>query len=48
LGQLGHASPVVTLGIYSHLFDAESQATRMRDALEARFGGKAASLVAVD
>lgn len=37
--QLGHANPAVTLSIYSHLFDAEAQSARMRDALEARFGG---------
>jgi hypothetical protein len=37
--QLGHADPAITLGIYAHLFDSEAQATKMRDALEARFGG---------
>jgi integrase len=39
--QLGHANPAITLGIYAHLFDSETQATKMRDALEARFGGNA-------
>jgi integrase len=36
--QLGHANPAMTLRVYAHLFDSEAQATRMRDALEARFG----------
>ena len=39
--QLGHANPAITLRVYAHLFDAEAQATRMREALEARFGGNA-------
>jgi integrase len=39
--QLGHANPAITLGIYAHLFDSEAQATKMRDTLEARFGGNA-------
>ena len=39
--QLGHANPAVTLGVYAHLFDSEAQAKRMREALEARFGGDA-------
>jgi hypothetical protein len=39
--QLGHANRAITLRIYAHLFDAEAQARRMRDALEARFGGNA-------
>jgi hypothetical protein len=33
------ANPAITLRVYAHLFDSEAQATRMRDALEARFGG---------
>ena len=37
--QLGHANPAITLRIYAHLFDQENQSARMRDALEARFGG---------
>jgi integrase len=37
--QLGHANPAITLRVYAHLFDSEAQAKRMRDALEARFGG---------
>jgi integrase len=37
--QLGHANPAITLIIYAHLFDSETQATMMRDALQARFGG---------
>jgi hypothetical protein len=37
--QLGHANPAITLRVYAHLFDSEAQGTRMRDALEARFGG---------
>jgi hypothetical protein len=36
--QLGHANPSITLRVYAHLFDSEAQGTRMRDALEARFG----------
>jgi hypothetical protein len=39
--QLGHANPSITLRVYAHLFDSEAQSTRMRDALEARFGGNA-------
>jgi integrase len=39
--QLGHANPAITLRVYAHLFDSEAQGTRMRDALEARFGGNA-------
>jgi hypothetical protein len=39
--QLGHANPAITLRVYAHLFNQEAQATRMRDALEARFGGNA-------
>jgi hypothetical protein len=39
--QLGHANPAITLRVYAHLFDSEAQETRMRDALEARFGGNA-------
>ena len=39
--QLGHSSPAITLSIYAHLFDSEAQATQMRDALQARFGGNA-------
>jgi integrase len=39
--QLGHANPSITSRIYAHLFDAENQATKMREALEARFGGSA-------
>jgi hypothetical protein len=39
--QLGHANPSITLKVYSHLFDADAQSKRMRDALEARFGGNA-------
>lgn len=35
--QLGHANPAITLRVYAHLFDSEAQATRMREALEARF-----------
>jgi hypothetical protein len=37
--QLGHANPSITLRIYARLFGAEEQATRMRAALERRFGG---------
>jgi integrase len=37
--QLGHSSPQVTLGIYSHLFDPERREQEARDALEARFAG---------
>ena len=37
--QLGHANPAITLRVYAHLFDSEAQAARMREALEARFGG---------
>jgi integrase len=36
--QLGHATPVITLGTYSHLFDARDKAQQARDALEAEFG----------
>jgi integrase len=36
--QLGHATPVITLGTYSHLFDARDKAKQARDALEAEFG----------
>lgn len=39
--QLGHANPAITLRVYAHLFDSEAQAKRMREALEARFGGNA-------
>jgi integrase len=39
--QLGHANPAITLRVYAHLFDSEAQAKRMRDSLEARFGGNA-------
>ena len=39
--QLGHAILAITLRVYAHLFDSEAQATRMREALEARFGGNA-------
>jgi len=34
---LGHASPVVTLAVCTHLFDAEAHADAARDALEQRF-----------
>lgn len=37
--QLGHSSPSVTLDVYSHLFDAAEHSARVRDALEADFGG---------
>lgn len=37
--QLGHANPSITLRIYAHLFGADEQAKRLRDALEKRFGG---------
>jgi hypothetical protein len=36
----GHANPAITSRVYAHL-DSEVQGTRMRDALEARFGGDA-------
>jgi integrase len=36
--QIGHASPDITLRIYSHLFDSARHAERTRDALEAAFG----------
>ena len=36
-----HANPAITLRVYAHLFDSEAQATRKREALEARFGGNA-------
>lgn len=36
--QLGHASPDVTLKVYSHLFDAAQHAERASAALEASFG----------
>ncbi|HET6683286.1 MAG TPA: tyrosine-type recombinase/integrase [Gaiella sp.] len=36
--QLGHASPVITLRVYSHLFDARDKAKQARDALEDEFG----------
>lgn len=36
--QLGHANPAITLRVYAHLFDSDAQSSRMRDALEARFG----------
>jgi hypothetical protein len=39
--QLGHANPAITLRVYAHLFDSEAQGKRMREALEARFGGNA-------
>jgi integrase len=39
--QLGHANPAITLRVYAHLFDSKAQAKRMREALEARFGGNA-------
>jgi hypothetical protein len=37
--QLGHANPSITLRIHAHLFGADEQATRLRDALEKRFRG---------
>lgn len=36
--QLGHATPVITLGTYSHMFDARDKARQARDALDAEFG----------
>lgn len=36
--QLGHSSPRVTLGIYSHLFDERDHASRMSAILEDGFG----------
>ncbi len=36
--QLGHASPTITLGVYSHLFGQAQHAQRARDALEAAYG----------
>jgi integrase len=36
--QLGHSSPVITLRVYSHLFDARDKASQARDAMEAQFG----------
>jgi integrase len=36
--QLGHASTSVTLDVYAHLFDRESQGRRARAALEGSFG----------
>jgi hypothetical protein len=39
--QLGHANSAITLRVYAHLFHSEAQGKRMRDALEARFGGNA-------
>jgi integrase len=36
--QLGHASPSITLRVYSHLFRAARQAREARDALEADYG----------
>lgn len=36
--QLGHASPVITLRVYAHMFDARDKASQARDALEAQFG----------
>jgi hypothetical protein len=35
---LGHASPTITLSVYSHLLDRAEHATRMRDGMEAAFG----------
>jgi integrase len=37
-GQLGHATPTITLSIYSHLFDQARHADAARDALERDFG----------
>ena len=37
-GQLGHASPAITLAVYAHLFDQERHAERTRNAMEERFG----------
>ena len=37
--QLGHASPSITLDVYSHMFDHAWHADAAREALEARFGG---------
>jgi integrase len=36
--QLGHSSPVITLRVYSHMFDAREKASQARDAMEAQFG----------
>jgi integrase len=36
--QLGHSSPAITLGIYSHLYDKATHADRMRQALSQGFG----------
>jgi integrase len=36
--QLGHSSPVITLGVYSHMFDARDKASQARDAMETQFG----------
>jgi integrase len=38
---LGHASPTITLTVYSHLLDRAEHATRMRDGMEAAFGNAA-------
>ena len=36
--QLGHASPDITLGVYSHLFDRAEHAQRTREVMETSFG----------
>jgi hypothetical protein len=36
---LGHASPAITLSIYSHLFAKSEHAHRTRERMEAAFGG---------
>jgi hypothetical protein len=38
---LGHSSVTVTLTVYAHLLDREQHAERMRDGMEAAFGGNA-------
>jgi len=37
--QLGHASPDITLRVYSHLFDAERHTDRFRELLDGALGG---------
>ncbi len=42
--QMGHGSPVITLGTYSHLFDAKEHAQRTAAMLEAQWGAALSSV----
>ena len=41
--QLGHASPVITLRVYAHLFEQADHAVAAREALEASYTAMAST-----